>query len=73
MARPPKAIRPVEKTINLPSDLVAKVDLILFSELEGKVPHGAWSRFVTGLIEQALYDAAGTAAPRKDWGGNDGR
>ena len=50
MPRPRKAIRPVEKTINLPSDLCTKVDLLLWSELENKVPHGAWSRYAQELI-----------------------
>ena len=54
MARPKKAIRPIEKTICLPEDLVAAVDLKLFSELEGKVPYGAWQRYVVGLIRDDL-------------------
>lgn len=45
---------PVEKTINLPTSTVAKVNLILFSDLEMKVPHGAWSRYVNGLIRDDL-------------------
>lgn len=51
MPRPRKALRPVEKNISLPEDIVARVDLELFSELEGKVPFGAWQRFVGGLIQ----------------------
>jgi len=54
MARPRKAIRPVEKSISLPEDIVTRIDLLLFSELEGRVPHGAWSRYVSGLIRQDL-------------------
>lgn len=66
MPRPSKAIRPVEKTINLPEDLVAKVDLILWSVLEEKVPHGAWARYVQGLIESDLERRkAATAAAEK--------
>ena len=45
---------PVEKNISLPEDLVARVDLELFSELEGKVPFGAWQRYVEGLIRADL-------------------
>lgn len=59
MARPRKAIRPVEKTVSLPEDLVAKVDLELFSEVEGKVPFGAWQRYLEALIRADLARRAG--------------
>jgi len=54
MARPLKAVRPVEKNLSLPQDVVTKVDLELWSEVEGKVPFGAWSRYVEGLIRNDL-------------------
>ena len=54
MARPKKAIRPVEKNVSLPEDLVARVELELYSELEGKVPFGAWQRYLEGLIRADL-------------------
>lgn len=54
MPRPAKAIRPVEKNINIPEDLVAQVDIILWSELEQKVPHGAWARYIEKLIRADL-------------------
>jgi hypothetical protein len=60
MPRPKRADRPVEKTINLPLSVVAKVDLILWSELEEKVPHGAWAGYVRALIEQDLERRAQT-------------
>ena len=56
MPRPRKAIRPVEKNISLPQDLVLRVDLKLWSELEGKVPFGAWQRYVEGLIRADLEE-----------------
>lgn len=59
MARPRKAIRPVEKTVSLPEDLVAKVDLELFSEVEGKVPFGAWQKYLEALIRADLAKRAG--------------
>lgn len=65
MPKPPRADRPVEKTLSLPSSLVVKVDLILFSELEGKVPHGAWRDYVVGLIEQDLERKAHVQAQRQ--------
>lgn len=52
MPRPRKTDRPVEKNISLPTSTVARVELELFSELEGKVPFGAWQKFLVGLIDQ---------------------
>lgn len=52
MGRPKKIIPSIEKKISIPEDLVARVDLSLWSELEGKVPHGAWSRYISGLIRE---------------------
>lgn len=54
MPRPRKTDRPIEKNLSLPSSLVARVELELYSDLEGKVPFGAWQRYVTGLIEADL-------------------
>lgn len=59
MGRPRKAIRPIEKNISLPLDLVARVELELYSELEGKVPFGAWSRYVEKLIRDDLEKKGG--------------
>lgn len=42
--------RPVEKKISIPTSLVAQVELELWSELEGKVPHGKWSELVCDLL-----------------------
>lgn len=52
MARPKLAVRSVEKNISIPEDLVAAVELELFSEVEGKVPFGAWKGFITRVIRQ---------------------
>lgn len=54
MARPKKTDRPVEKNISLPLSVVVKVELELFSELEGKVPFGAWQRYIVRLVEADL-------------------
>lgn len=51
MARPKKTDRPIEKNISLPQSIVARVELELFSELEGRVPFGAWQRYIVSLIE----------------------
>lgn len=54
MPRPPRADRPVQKNLHFPSSICAKVDLILWSELEEKVPHGAWSKYLIALVEKDL-------------------
>ena len=57
MARPASINKPSEKKLSLDAELVAKVELALFSDLEGRVPYGAWS----GLIEQLLREYFGRA------------
>lgn len=54
MGRPKKADKPVEKNVSLPSSVVAAVDLELYSEIEGRVPHGGWSRLVESLLREWL-------------------
>lgn len=54
MARPARTVRPVEKTISIPEDIVTRIDLELFSELEGKVPFGKWAELVTNLLREHL-------------------
>jgi hypothetical protein len=57
MGRPKKTIRPVEKRVSLPETLVAAVELQLWSELEGKVPFGAWQEYLVRLIQADLAKA----------------
>jgi hypothetical protein len=52
MVKPRKIDRPVHKNISLPESVVTAVDLELWSEIEGRVPMGAWSR----LVEELLRD-----------------
>lgn len=54
MARPRKADRPVRQEIYLPESLHSKLQIILFSTVDGRVPQGAWSAFFTNLAQQAL-------------------
>lgn len=58
MARPKKIDRPVEKRVMLAESLVARVELELYSDLEGKVPFAAWQKFLTELIEEQLAKLA---------------
>lgn len=50
MARMKKAVPSVAKEISLPPELVARVDLALYSELEDRVPHGAWQKLLCRLL-----------------------
>lgn len=52
MPRPRKTLRPISKNIHLPEDIVLQTELHLYSELEGKVPYGAWQ----GLVEKLLRE-----------------
>jgi hypothetical protein len=42
----------------LAESLVARVELELYSDLEGKVPFAAWQKFLTELIEERLAKLA---------------
>lgn len=63
MPKPKRIDRPVLKNISLPQSVVVPVELELFSELEGRVPHGAWSRLVESLLRDYLTRTRPAAAP----------
>ena len=50
MPRPKNTIRRIQINAMIPEDLVAQMKLQLFSEVEGRVPHGAQSDFISQLI-----------------------
>jgi hypothetical protein len=50
--RRPNIVRPVKLTINLPEDVASKLALFLFSELEGRIPHGAYQKFFVERINE---------------------
>jgi gamma-glutamylcysteine synthetase len=50
MPRPKKTIRSVHKNISLPEDLVARLELELYSEAEERIPQGAQQEFFTMLL-----------------------
>ncbi len=52
MARPKRVLPYTTKEISLPTPLVTQVDLLLYSQLEGKVPFAAWQKLMTRLLEQ---------------------
>ena len=57
MARPPKLDRPHRVQINLPESIYNPLAVLLFSTVEGRVPHGAWSEFFENLARTALAKA----------------
>jgi len=56
MPRPVKAIPTVSKHLRIREDLIAQVELMLFSDLEGKVPYGAFQEYIEGLIMKDLLE-----------------
>ena len=50
MAKPKKVIPTVEKKVSIPMDLCVRMETTLYSELEGRIPYGAQSEFIVGLI-----------------------
>lgn len=47
-------VKNVERKIQLPEQLDAELQLLLFSELEQRVPYGALTRLVVPLLEEFL-------------------
>lgn len=54
MPRHPDILRPTRLETSLPEDLRARLDLHLYSELEGKVPKGAYQKLIIQLLSEAL-------------------
>lgn len=52
MSRPINLIPCVPLKTHLPIDLRTRLDLHLFSEVEGRVPKGAYQRLLTKLLTQ---------------------
>ena len=52
MARPKAVISTVEKKIQLHAELCTRMELELFSDVEGKIPYGAQSTFINNLIRE---------------------
>lgn len=50
--RPLEIIRPTRLEISIPEDMRTLMDLRLWSELEGRVPKGAYSQFINQLIRE---------------------
>ena len=63
MPRPKNTVKTVYKNIGLPEDLVVRIEVHLFSELEGKIPFGAQQEFFEALVRDYFtkLDAAQAA------------
>lgn len=57
MGRPKNTLPSKEYKMRIPLDLSVRMELELTSELEGRIPYGALSNFVSELI-RAHYKAA---------------
>lgn len=64
MPKPRRTIRPTQLNVSIPETLRAEVDLRLYSEVERRVPHGAYSAYICRLIEADLSGALQTARER---------
>lgn len=60
MPRPKLSIRPRLLHVSLPEDLLARVDLELFSPLEGRIPAGSYQRLLTKLLTDWLAQQGGS-------------
>lgn len=52
MPRPKSANPKIPKHIPIDPELCAKTELILFSDVEGRVPYGAWTNLVEHLLRK---------------------
>ena len=52
MANRPLVIRPVALRLWLPEDLRARIDLHLWSDVEQRVPKGAYAKFFAELVRE---------------------
>lgn len=52
MPRPPNIVRPIKLKTSLPEDLRTWLDLHLWSDTEGRVPHGAYQRLIERLLRE---------------------
>lgn len=50
--RPQKTVKSIQMNISLPEDLAARIKLHLWSDVEGKIPHGVQSAFFEKLLRE---------------------
>ena len=54
MPRTPNPDRPQRLVVNLPTSIFSRIAGKLFSEVEGRVPYGAWSEFLSERAREHL-------------------
>ena len=54
MPKPRRVDRPKELSISIPASLYYRLTLALWSEAEGRVPHGGYRDFLVPLISREL-------------------
>lgn len=57
MGRKPKVIRPKALCLKLPEDLLAKLALHLYSDIEGRVPQNAYQQFFIDRLQEYFSSA----------------
>ena len=63
MSRRPNTVPTVPLNTVLPLDVYTRLTSQLYSDLEGRVPHGAYSKFLTELIRAAFSEKSLDLAP----------
>ena len=63
MGRRPNLIPSVMLNVALPLDIHTRMTAFLYSELEGRVPHGAYQSFLVERIREFFGDEALDLAP----------
>ena len=60
----PKLVEPTERVhFHMPQGLYARIALSLHSEVEGRVPYGAWGNLVNPLLKDHLEHSTLDLAP----------
>lgn len=54
MSRPRNTTRSIDVHLMLPEDLVAEVSIMLYSDLQGRIPLGEQARFYTRAARELL-------------------
>ena len=60
MARPSHTTKSVQLNLSLPQPLADKLALELYSEVEGRIPLGAYKAFFTTLLENHFAEQQAT-------------
>lgn len=63
MSRPQNILRPIHLHTTLPEDLWLKLSAYLYSHAEGRVPVGAYQRFICARIREFFSQGTPNAKP----------